>query len=88
MCSICVSEVSTAVKKHHGHGNSNGGLAYSFRGLVYYQHVRKHGSTQADVVLEKELRVLHLDPQAKETERDTLVRFEHLRPKSPPTPPQ
>ena len=32
------------------------GLAYSFRG-------RKHGKIQADMVLEKELRVLHLDLQ-------------------------
>ena len=36
------------------------GLAYSFRGLVHYHH----GSMQADMVLEKELRVLHLDLQA------------------------
>jgi hypothetical protein len=36
-------------------------LAYSFRGSVHYHHGRKHGSMQADMVLEKELRVLHLD---------------------------
>ena len=35
------------------------GLAYSFRGSVYYHHGRKHGSIQADTVLGKELRVLH-----------------------------
>jgi hypothetical protein len=35
-------------------------LAFSFRGLVHY-HGGKHGSMQADMVLEKELRVLHLD---------------------------
>jgi hypothetical protein len=40
------------------------GLAYSFRGLVSYQHGRKHGSLQAGKVLEKELEVLHLDPKA------------------------
>ena len=40
------------------------GLAYSFRGLVHYHHGRKHGSMQADMVLEKELRVLHLDLKA------------------------
>ena len=39
--------------------------AYSFRGSVHYRG-RKHGSLQADMVLEKELRVLRLDPQAKE----------------------
>jgi hypothetical protein len=40
------------------------GLAYSFRGLVHYHHCVKHISTQADMVLEKELRVLHLALQA------------------------
>ena len=44
------------------------GLAYSFRGSVHYHHGRKHGSIQADMVLEKELRVLHLDLQ--EAKRD------------------
>jgi hypothetical protein len=39
-------------------------IAYSFRGLVHYQHCH----TQADMVLEKELRVLHPDPQAAERE--------------------
>ena len=34
------------------------GLAFNFRGLVHYAH----GSVKADMVLEKELRVLHLDP--------------------------
>ena len=46
------------------------GLAYSFRGLVYYHHGKKHGSAQADTVLEKEPRVLYLDQQA--TGRVTL----------------
>jgi hypothetical protein len=32
-------------------------------GLAY--HGEKHGSVQAERVLEKELRVLHLDPQAE-----------------------
>jgi hypothetical protein len=41
-------------------------LAYSSRGLVHYHHGRKHGSVQADIVLKKELRVLHL--HLKETE--------------------
>ena len=40
------------------------GLAYSFRGLVHYHHGRKHGGMQADMVLEEELRALHLDQQA------------------------
>jgi len=40
--------------------NSSWRLAYSVRGSVRYQHGRKHGSTQADMVLEKEPRVLPL----------------------------
>ena len=40
------------------------GLAYSSK--VNYHHGRKHGGKQAAIVLEKELRVLHLDPQAAE----------------------
>ena len=35
------------------------GLAYGFRGLVYYYHGRKYGGVQADMVLVKKLRVLH-----------------------------
>ena len=42
------------------------GLAYSFSRLVLYHHSGKHGSIQADMVLEKKLRVLHLDVQAAE----------------------
>jgi hypothetical protein len=39
-------------------------LAYSFRGSVHYHCGRKHGSIQADIMLEEELRVLHFDPKA------------------------
>jgi hypothetical protein len=35
-----------------------------FRGLVHYHHGGEHGCMQADMVQKKELRVLHLDPQA------------------------
>ena len=38
-------------------------LAYIFRGLVHYHQSKKHGSIQADMVLEEELRVLHLNPK-------------------------
>jgi hypothetical protein len=41
------------------------GLAYRFRALDHY-HGGKHGNVQADTVLEKELRILHLDQQAAE----------------------
>ena len=46
-------------------------MAYSFRGLVPYHHGWKHGSIQADMLLEKELRVLHLDLQAAERDHHT-----------------
>jgi hypothetical protein len=39
-------------------------MAYNFRGSVHYNQDRKHGSIQADTMLEKELRVLYLDLQA------------------------
>ena len=40
---------------------------YSFRGLIYYHHDRKQHRIQADMELEKELRVLHLDLTAART---------------------
>ena len=43
-------------------GNHLIGTGFQFRDLVHYHHGGKHGSMQADMVLEKELRVLHLDP--------------------------
>jgi hypothetical protein len=39
-------------------------LAYRLVGSVHYHHDRKHGSVQADMVLEKELKSLHLDLKA------------------------
>jgi hypothetical protein len=48
------------------------GLAYSFRGLVYYHHVEKHGNLQADMMLEK-LRVLHPDLKAVRRQRQDLA---------------
>ena len=41
------------------------GLAYS-KGALSIMITVGPGSTQADMVLEKELRVLHLDPKAME----------------------
>ena len=67
------------------------GLPYRIRGLVHYQQGREHVSKQADMVLEKELRVLHPDAQVVERERHWTW-IEPLKPKSPlplsPTRPQ
>ena len=38
------------------------GAGLQFRGLVHCHHGGKHGSVQAGMVLEKELKALHLDP--------------------------
>ena len=51
------------------------GLAYSFRGLVHYHHGGKHGSIEADMVLEKELRVLHLDLKAARRRLDLILHW-------------
>ena len=44
------------------------GLTYSSGGLSHYRCARKNGGMQEDLVLEKELRVLHPDLQAAESE--------------------
>ena len=55
------------MKGYQNHGNSYkakhviGAGLHSVRGLVYYHRGRKNGSIQADMVLEKELRVLCQD---------------------------
>ena len=51
------------MKRHNDHGNSYKGKYLSGAGL-HYCHGGKHGGMQADMVLEKDLRVLHLDLQA------------------------
>ena len=53
----CLSQCSITMKRQHDHGNSNKestslGPACSFRGLVYCEHGRKHGSTHVDMVLQ------------------------------------
>ena len=68
--------MATLIKK-----NISLGLSQSFRGSVHYDH----GSKQADMVLEKEPRVLHLDPQAAGKELCvTEPGLKHLSPQSPP----
>jgi hypothetical protein len=57
--------VSFTVRRHHDQGNFYKGnhligLAYYVRGLVHYYHGGKHGSMQADLMLE-ELRVYILN---------------------------
>ena len=61
------------MNEHYGHGNSYKekhlvGAGLQFRDLVLYHHGRENVCLQADMVLEKELRVLHPDQQAAESE--------------------
>jgi hypothetical protein len=58
-------------------------LAYRFKGLVHYYHGRKHGGMQADMALEKELRVLRLYLQLAGRERHWAW-LEHLKPRAHP----
>jgi hypothetical protein len=60
------------------------GLAYSFRDLVHYHRGKKHSRMQADMVLEKLLRVLHLDPQTSGDCLPYWAYLEHRRSQSPP----
>lgn len=55
-----------AGKRHHELGNSYKGKHSIGRGLVHYHHSKIHGNMQDDIVLEKGLRVIHLDWQAAE----------------------
>ena len=57
-------------------------LAYSFRGSVHGHQGRKHGSVQADMVLE-ELRVLHLDLKAARGLSSALLEHKSLQSCSP-----
>jgi hypothetical protein len=41
-----------------------GWLLGRFRGLVHYCQCKKHGCLQIDMLLQKELRVLHIDLQS------------------------
>jgi hypothetical protein len=59
----CLSQCSIAVKRHHNQGNSykqtfNWGCLTVSEIPVHYHPGGKHGSIQADMVLEKELRIL------------------------------
>ena len=55
---FCLSLGFIAGNRHHDQSNSYKnniplGLAYRFRSSVHYRHGRKHGSMQADMVLEE-----------------------------------
>jgi hypothetical protein len=48
-------------------------LVCSFTSLAHYHHGRKHGSIQANMVPEKELRVLPLDLKAAEGDINSIL---------------
>lgn len=43
-------------------------MVSEFRGLVHCHHDRKHDGMQTDMVLERQLRVLYLDPLGRDSE--------------------
>lgn len=61
--------------RHYDHSKSYKGkcligAGLQFRSSVSYHHDENHGIVQADMVLEKELRVLCLDPKVAGTKLD------------------
>ena len=74
-------KVSITGRKHHNHGNSYKGETLHWGGLhVQRFHLFYHGVTWwcADMVLEKELRVLRLDSQATGSGLSHWAFFEHI----------
>ena len=75
------------MKRHHDHGNSYKGK--HLIGVAYSSEVWStiimvgHGGMQADMVLEKELRILYLDPKVTGSELRHWKKLEHRRPQSP-----
>jgi hypothetical protein len=70
------------VKRLHDHSNLYKGkhLTGDGLGLNHCHHGGKHGEVQEDIGLEKELRVLYLDPQA--ARRDLNRAYEISKPAS------
>jgi hypothetical protein len=71
------------VKRHHDHSNSSKGKDLIGAGLQFqrFSHDEKHGHVR---LLQKELRVLHLDPQAAGDCVSHWAWLEHQRPQIPP----
>lgn len=73
------------MKKDHDHGSPYEEkyltrVSLQFRGFIRYHHSGKHGGTQVDTVMEKELRILHMNQQAAARE-SCWAWLEHLKPK-------
>jgi hypothetical protein len=66
--------VSIAVKRHHGQGNCYKGKCSTLAGLQFQRfsplsHGKRHEIMQADMMLEKELRVLDLSQEETDFQR-------------------
>ena len=78
MLHYILTRVSVTVKRQHYHSNFYkgkylAGADFQFQRFIHYHHGENPGSLQADMLLEKELRVLHLDHrQQKERPCATL----------------
>lgn len=81
--------VSLAVKRYHDHRYSYkekhlNEVSLLMRGLVHYYHHGKHDNMQVGMMLEKELRGLHIGPQASGVNVLHYAQLEHRRPQSLP----
>jgi hypothetical protein len=61
-CSYPLSHLASPNHINSYKGKHLIGAGLQFQIFVHYHHGGKHGNLQANMVLEKELRVLHLDP--------------------------
>jgi hypothetical protein len=66
--------ISTRLKRDRDHSNSYEekhltGAGLQFRGLVCFCHGGKHGGIQPDMLLDRDLRTLHLDSEAAESDK-------------------
>jgi hypothetical protein len=80
---VLVRVSGAAKRQHHKRGNKEKHLIVAglqLRSLVHYHDNRKYGGVQTDMVLEKELRVRHLDLKAAKVNWLELLRPQSLPP--------
>jgi hypothetical protein len=88
MMSRYLLRVYIAVKRHHDQGNSYKGKHLIGAGLQFqrFSPLSSRWEAMAEMVVEKELRVLHLDMQAAEGDCvPHWANLKHRRPQSPPS---
>ena len=74
----CLSLGFISVKRYPDQGNASKGkhLVGAVSHLITYHYGKKYGGMQADIMLEQEVRVLHLDPKATRKQTGILLQAE------------